>query len=132
MGVTLEVTARFQTNVLLRPYGEYISLFQGMPRIFMPQFWIEQKFILDDEKASQIKLALDIPWYGQVVGISLTLVGIVLMSMTHLRRLVCKISDTDSKTLPVKSEAAEKGTVIKDYEMNPLMSPTHKSYNVKT
>lgn len=98
--------------------------------MFMPQFWVEQKFILDTEKASQLKLALDIPWIGQIVGIAMTLVGIVMMSMTHLKRFCCRIRI--NSTPLSKNEEIEKGTVIKEYEMNPLMSKLHNSHDVKT
>ena len=120
-GITLEVSARFQTNVLLRQYGDHISLFQGVPRIFMPQFWVEQKFVMDSEKSGQIKLALDIPWIGQIVGIVMMLIGIILMSISHLRRLCCQ-THIHSMTPLSKTEEIEKGTVIKIFEMNPLIT----------
>jgi hypothetical protein len=128
-GITLEVSARFQSNVLLKQFGDAISLFQGVPRVFMPLFWVEQKFVMDTEKSSQIKFALDIPWIGQSVGIVLTLAGIILMSMTHLRRLCCQIR-VNTTTPHSKTADTEKGTVIKDYEINPLMSKVN--YDVKT
>lgn len=80
----------------------------------MPQFWVEQKFIIDAEKASQIKLALNIPFIGQIIGIIMTIVGIVLMSMHRLKKL-CQSHNN------LKTEVVEKGAVIKHAEMNPLM-----------
>jgi hypothetical protein len=93
----------------------------------MPEFWVEQKFIMNIENASQIKFALDIPCIGQMVGIVMTLTGIILMSITHLKRLCCKLGVKESK-----NDEIAKGTVIKDYEMNPLMSKTQNCHTVKT
>lgn len=119
MGVTLEVTARFQTNVLLEQYGDYITLFQNVPKIFMPIFWVEQRFIMDAATASQIKFALDIPCYGQIAGFGLLAVGILFMIIPYLKKLFCA-----SKTSPnpsSKAEANGNGSVILDCEKNPLM-----------
>lgn len=83
----------------------------------MPLFWVEQKFAMDAETASQIKFALDLPCYGRIAGVVLSIIGIVLMSITHAKRVFC--SDKNASKLPSKVEA--NGSVIKDCEMNPLM-----------
>lgn len=119
-GITLEVTARFQTNILLKPYGDYISLFQNMPRILMPVFWVEQKFVLDSIKAGDLRFGLSVPCIGQFIGIFLLLTGIILMSVGQLKKIFC--GSEKSSSLLSKLEANENKAVIKDHEMNPLMS----------
>lgn len=114
------MTARFQTNLLLKQYGDYIPLFQNVPRIFMPLFWVEQKFTMDAEHASQIKFALDIPCYGRIIGSLLLFIGIILMSITYVKKLFC--AQRYSTKLPSKVDP--NGAVIKDYEMNLLMNKT--------
>lgn len=77
-GAPLEVTIRMQANLLVQPIEE-LSLFQDVPRIFMPAFWFEQKFVMDEEMAKQIKIAVQIPWYGRVAGFAMMGMGIVLV-----------------------------------------------------
>lgn len=55
----------------------------------MPIFWVEQKFIIDAEHASQIKFALKVPCIGKIAGIILLISGIILMSIKHLKPLCC-------------------------------------------
>jgi len=114
-GITLEVTARFQTNQVLMQYGDSISLFQNVPRIFMPIFWVEQKFVMDAENSSQIKLALVIPFIGRTLGIVMFVIGLVLISVRYLKTILCGSKDTTSHL------SKANGAVI-DYEINPLMS----------
>ncbi|CRL01976.1 CLUMA_CG015303, isoform A [Clunio marinus] len=121
-GITLEVTARFQTNLLLRDYGEYINLYQDVPRVFMPIFYVEQKFIMDDDKASQIKLALNIPFIGQIIGVIIFALGIFMISFHYFKSFFTSKTSNDSKSLPLKPGAT---TVIRDVEMNPLMKKTN-------
>jgi CD36 family len=115
------VTARFQTNVLIQQYGNYVSLFQNVPKLFMPIFWVEQKFVMDAEKAGQIRLALYAGTIGQIVGVSLLIVGFAIISIRHFRRVFSSATTDPAKVLS-KLEASGKDAVIKDYELNPLVS----------
>lgn len=79
-GAPLEVTIRLQANFLVRPIEE-LSIFQNVPRIFMPAMWFEQKFTMDAEMAQQIRIAVQIPWIGQLAGfISLVLGGVLIFT----------------------------------------------------
>lgn len=65
-----------------------------------------------------------------MVGIIMAIIGVVLMSVTHIKRLICL---RESKNPLTKQNEAEKGAVIKDYEMNPLMSKQKLTgHDVKT
>lgn len=77
-GAPLEVTIRFQANFLVRPVEE-LSIFQNVPRIFMPAMWFEQKFAMDAEMAQQIKIAVNIPWIGQIAGFVSLALGVVFI-----------------------------------------------------
>lgn len=118
-GITLEVAARFQTNVLIDAYAEYVTLFEGVPRIFMPLFWVEQKFSLDAEKSNELRFALNIPYIGQSIGIAMLILGSILMCIRHLRKSIC--SKSASETFQPNLAKSELGAVI-DQEINPLMS----------
>lgn len=115
------MSARFQTNVLIKQYGNHVSVFQDVPKIFMPIFWVEQKFVMDAEKAGQLRLALFAPTIGQVVGVSLLIVGFVIISIRHLRRVFSSASADPTNVLS-KLEMSGKEAVIKDFELNPLVS----------
>lgn len=108
--------------MLIRQYGDYIPLFENIPRIFMPVFWVEQKFLMDAGKASQIRFALNLPSIGRITGIFLLVIGLFFISASQLRKILCP--KEKSSNLLSKIEANGKGAVIKDYEMNPLMTKT--------
>lgn len=82
-GAPLEVTIRFQANFLVRPVEE-ISIFQEVPRIFMPAMWFEQKFVMDPQMAEQIRMAVKVPWVGRLVGIGMLALGIFTVIITYL------------------------------------------------
>jgi len=95
-----------------------------MPRIYMPIFWIEQKFVMDADTAGKIRFALLAPWIGQVAGVSLLIVGVAIISIKHFRRCFCaNSSQASNRNIFSKIEKAN-APVIKDYEMNPLVGTT--------
>lgn len=108
--------------MMLKQYGDYIALFKDIPRIFMPIFWVEQRFIMNADTASQIKLALDIPCYGLIAGFVLLAIGVVLILVPYLKRLCC--ASKTSLDLPSKTESNGNCAVIKDREEKPLMYTT--------
>lgn len=88
----------------------------------MPVFWVESKFSIDTEKASQLAYGLNIPWIAQLVGLVFITLGILMTIFRYLRQMCC-VNATNKTT---KNDR----TVIKDVE-KPLMSPesimiTHK------
>lgn len=121
------MTARFQTNVLIKEYGDYITLYQKVPRITMPLFWVEQRFVLDADKGAELNLALKAPLIGQSIGVALLIVGVILMSHRYLRKVLCGTNQRSVKLRP-SIEKLEAGAVIKEFEMNPLM--TDKQFEV--
>jgi hypothetical protein len=106
--------ARFQANVLIDQYATNIPLFDNVPRIFMPLFWMEQKFVLEADKARLVKLALKAPETGRIFGIVLLVLGIILLLLRFVFKTVA-ISD--------KSKLSEEiVNVRKDDEINPLVN----------
>lgn len=85
-------------------------------------FWVEQKFVLDSDKSGELRFGLTVPYIGQAIGIFLLLIGLILMSVGQLKKFFC--TNDKSSSLLSKLEANGNGAVIKDYEMNPLMSNT--------
>lgn len=87
----------------------------------MPLFWVEQKFSMDEDNANKIKLALSAPGIGQTTGLVLLIVGIVLMSLSQLRKILCPRRKSTNFLSKIEANANE--AVIKDNETNPLMIP---------
>lgn len=90
----------------------------------MPIFWLEQKFLMDRDKTSQVKLALNAPLLGQIVGALLIFTGFLVMSINQFRRFFC--ANEKANNLPSKHEVNGHSAVIRD-ESNPLMN---KGYQV--
>lgn len=88
----------------------------------MPIFWVEQRFIMDADTASQIKLALDIPCYGRIAGFVLLAIGVFFIFVPYLKRLFC--TSKIRSDLPSKTESNGNCAVIMDREENPLMYTT--------
>lgn len=82
--VTLEVAARLQTNVLLRPYGS-ISLFRDVPKILMPMFYVEQKFKMEEEDAAQLYYGLIIFKFSKYIGFLLIFLGIIFIALKQFK-----------------------------------------------
>ncbi|CRL01879.1 CLUMA_CG015086, isoform A [Clunio marinus] len=82
-GAPLEVTIRFQANLLVQPIEE-ISLFQEVRRVFMPVMWFEQKYQMDEKTAKMIKFAVTIPWIGRIIGIILFALGLILCIISFI------------------------------------------------
>lgn len=91
----------------------------------MPIFWLEQKFVMDTDKTSQVKLALNAPIFGQIVGVLLIFLGVLVMSISHFRKCFC--AKEQAKNFLSKLETNGHVTVIKDYETNPLMKRGYKT-----
>lgn len=82
----------------------------------MPIFWVEQKFVMNAEQASQIKFALKVPGIGKIAGIILLISGIILLSIKQLKLLCCyKEKSQELKKLHLNFN----GAVSK--EMKPLV-----------
>jgi hypothetical protein len=112
------VAARIQMNFLLAPYANHIGLFEDVPRTFMPVFWVESLFSMDEDKANQLKYGLNIPQYAQIFGVFLIGLGI-LMTLYRYCKQICRINTKNSENL-----RSINNTVINEKDVEkPLMSP---------
>lgn len=82
------MTARFQTNVLLRSYGP-VYLYKNVPKIMMPLFYVEQKFIMDEEKSSELRVGLFMLNYSMYAGFILVFLGLIIIVFKRLRYYCC-------------------------------------------
>ena len=118
-GAPLEVTIRFQANLLVRPIEE-LSIFQDVPRIFIPAMWFEQKFVMDSDMVSQIRTAVKVPWIGRMVGFVCLAIGIILILVATFMALIKFRKEAERQRLGVNL-GDEKIAVRLNIEDSPLL-----------
>lgn len=97
LSITLETTARMQMNVLLEEYG-YIGLFKKVPKILMPLFFVEQKFRMNEEQASELYFGLLIFEASKYFGGVLILLGVLFIICRTSNCCRCRRSNANKKT----------------------------------
>lgn len=73
-GIPLEVAARVQLNMLVRPVPN-VGLFREAPTLFLPMLWFEQKLTIPEEMANELAIAVAIPSIGYIFAITLIFIG---------------------------------------------------------
>lgn len=76
-GIPLSVRAQLQINLLMKPYAW--TPFKEVPEVMMPMFWFRQLAELNEDLASQAKIAVILPDIGVWVAYGLFGVGGVLV-----------------------------------------------------
>lgn len=118
-GAPLEVTIRFQANFHVQPIDE-LSIFQEVPKIFMPAMWFEQKFVMDEEMAKEIKVAVQVPWIGRVAGLVLLAIGLALCAISSL--IACIEAKKNSRRHQIEmSHGERKHETRTKKEVSPLL-----------
>jgi len=77
-GIPLDVKARMQINILLRPY-ENSKLFKDIPRVMVPILWFTQSAELTPDLANMAKLLLKLPSIGLATFFGLAGIGALLI-----------------------------------------------------
>jgi len=77
-GIPLEVKARMQINILLRPY-ENSKLFKDVPRLMFPILWFTQSAELTPDLADMAKLIIRLPAIGMGTFFGLAGIGALLI-----------------------------------------------------
>ncbi|KAG5680460.1 hypothetical protein PVAND_009968 [Polypedilum vanderplanki] len=101
--VTLEAVGRLQTNLYLRPYG-FINLFKNVPRLMLPLFFVEQKFIMGEEHASELYYGLLIFSVSKYIGVLLIIVGVAFIACR--RCMQCKSKQDNKNDLEINEKEA--------------------------
>lgn len=98
-GIPLEVAARFQVNMLVEPI-QGISLYTGIPRIFFPLVWFEQKVRITPDMADQLKVLPIVMLSGHIFAGICLIVGITLLCWTPVQILLasCRNRRYDLRT----------------------------------
>lgn len=91
-GIVMEVQGGMQLNMLLQPVSS-IRLFNKVPRIFLPIFYIIHKVELSDEIAAGLRLIQNLPIYSYYLsGILVSLGCICVFGVIISYFCRCKIS----------------------------------------
>ncbi|KAL1139783.1 hypothetical protein AAG570_006760 [Ranatra chinensis] len=93
LGATIDLKARFQINLLVKP-NPHVLLYNQVPRpMYMPVMWFDERATLNTELASELDMMLKVPLMGRLLAWSLLLLGVVLVAVSLAR-------DTSSPRLP--------------------------------
>jgi hypothetical protein len=109
--IPLEVAARFQINLLLDKI-QSIALYRDIPRVFVPVLWFEQHVEMSESIANEIKLVLDLPLMGQIMGVVICIIGLITLLIIPLVRLCScsqnrKVKDVNSDVLMIEKKMIE-------------------------
>lgn len=87
----------------------------------MPAMWFEQKFVMDEEMVKQIKIAVSIPWIGQVAGLVMLLIGVVLTILCYLMSCLQSRESSNRQQMEINLGERNLGERQKK-EVSPLLS----------
>lgn len=104
-GVPLEVAMRFQVNFLLKDI-EDIALFQSCPETFIPTLWVEQKYKIDEKMIEELKIAVQVPYFGRIVGLIIFVLGIACVLITMIIKCISRqaLKETEVNLPELKTE----------------------------
>ncbi|XP_026732809.1 protein peste-like isoform X1 [Trichoplusia ni] len=80
LGVPLDVSARFQLNIYIEP-SPNVGLYQNVPRMLFPIFWVEQKVQINEEVIAELRFVRAIHDWGGTVCACAALVFAALVTM---------------------------------------------------
>ncbi|XP_075974431.1 protein peste-like isoform X2 [Anticarsia gemmatalis] len=80
LGVPLDVSARFQLNIYMEP-SPNVALYQNVPRMLFPIFWVEQKVKIDDNVIAELRYVRAIFDWGGTVCACAALVFAILVTI---------------------------------------------------
>ncbi|CAG9772833.1 unnamed protein product [Ceutorhynchus assimilis] len=103
-GIIMDIGANMQLNMLLQPIRSY-TMYQDVPKIYVPMFYFSQHVALKDDLAASLRLIQNIPEllnYLSLIFVSLGLIVIVWSAWTIF--LVCFQSQSEMKIVNKKFE----------------------------
>lgn len=137
-GIPLDVAARLQINMLIRPTPN-IALYENAPRMFFPVLWFEQRVTMAAEMAAEIKVVLAMPQIGFYCCVAVVALGVILVVWLPLVRLAMRccgcssgatISSSSngmhSKTGPGKGKGSRTASRVDAFAVNVHGNDVHK------
>ncbi|KAJ6646997.1 UDP-galactose transporter senju, partial [Pseudolycoriella hygida] len=86
-GIPLDVAARLQINMLVRPIPN-VTLYQHAPHMFFPVLWFEQKVTIPNDMASEIKTVVAMPVTGYMAIAIVFVIGLILTFWWPVARMI--------------------------------------------
>lgn len=96
-GIPLDVAARLQINMLVRPTPD-IALYENAPRLFFPVLWFEQRVSMGEEMAAEIRMLLAMPQIGYYCCVAVVALGVVLVVWLPLVRAAMRCCGCRSRS----------------------------------
>lgn len=126
-GIPLDVAARFQINMLVRPM-ENIGLYHEAPTLFFPVLWFEQTVSMGEEMANEIRaVAFTIPVTGYICGGLTIVLGVVMVLWVPVARL-CGCGGGSAQESKVDTKKSNLATQQLP-EGDPLIATKNGHYN---
>lgn len=113
-GIPLDVAARLQINMLIRPIAN-VSLYQNAPYMFFPVLWFEQKVMIPADMASEIKTVVTMPVTGYMAIAIVFFIGLILTFWWPVARLINRKGKgyvNDGKKISEKEELAAQSSLL--------------------
>ncbi|XP_037042329.1 protein peste-like isoform X2 [Bradysia coprophila] len=113
-GIPLDVAARMQINMLIRPVPN-VSLYQHAPYMFFPVLWFEQKVTIPGDMASEIKTVVAMPMTGYMAIAIVFVIGLILTFWWPVARMVNRKGKgyvNDGKKINDKEETAVQSSLL--------------------
>lgn len=113
-GIPLDVAARLQINMLIRPIPN-IALYQNAPHMFFPVLWFEQKVTIPSEMASEIKTVVAMPATGYMAIGIVFVIGLILTFWWPVARMINRKGKghvSDGKKSVEKEEMAAQTSLL--------------------
>lgn len=130
-GIALDVAARFQINMLIRPVPN-VAMYQEAPYMFFPVLWFEQKVQIPADLAVDVQTVLSIPSTGYICIGVLILIGIVMLFWVPVDRCMKnrkKRNLTTSDNIAAMEKCA--GDKTNEPEGSPLLVTKNGTANVQ-
>ncbi|XP_055711408.1 protein peste-like isoform X2 [Phlebotomus papatasi] len=108
MGIPLEVAARFQLNLLIRPSSN-VALYQDVPTVFFPVLWFQQKVTVSPEVAADLRQVHALPTIGYICAGVVIAFGILLILWFPLLKLICRRDRVPKRQRDVEKEKESPG-----------------------
>ncbi|XP_067010074.2 protein croquemort [Anabrus simplex] len=112
-GIPLDVAARFQINILLQPH-DYVSMLSGLPRVFFPVLWFQERASMTADMAVSLGYLLLLPSIGLVVSLLMVAFGVLAI-------LVASVAIVKRRRTPRKDDWTS-GVQLESMKMQTMIS----------
>lgn len=115
-GIPLDVAARLQINMLVRPIP-HVALYKDAPYMFFPVLWFEQKVTIPSDMTSDIKTVVAMPMTGYMAIAICFVIGVILTFWWPIARMIHRkgkghVSDGKKSSAKEKEDLAVHSSLL--------------------